>query len=217
MSAVTPPTERLVVLELDARALAIERRDERLAFWINAYNAAVEAGIARLGLRRSVWEVPDFFARVSCRLGERLLSADDIEHGILRGNRPSPLGGAPPFAPGDPRGPLAIVPMDPRIHFAVNCGARSCPPVRPFEARALDAQLDAATRSYLEREVTLENGVLMASEIFRWFRGDFEEYPGGLKELLLRYLPEGAVRRALIVRGFALIEYRPYDWRLPES
>lgn len=205
---------RIVVLELDADAAGLEGRDERLAFWINAYNAVVEAGIVRLRLRRSVWEVPNFFARVSCRLGDCLLNADEIEHGVLRGNRPSPLGGVPPFAPGDPRGSLAIVPMDPRMHFAINCGARSCPAVRRFGARELDAQLDAATRSYLEREVTVENDVLTASEIFRWFRGDFEEFPGGLKAFLLRYLPDGLARRALVGRGLALIEYRPYDWSL---
>src|SRR3990170_3298187 len=62
-------------------------RGERLAIWINTYNALVADGIAALGLRRSVWELPNFFQRVGCRVGGLTFTADDIEHGVLRGNR----------------------------------------------------------------------------------------------------------------------------------
>lgn len=209
---------RHVVLEFDDSTDAHGSRRQRLAFWINAYNTVVARGITRLALRESVWEVRDFFGVIRCRLGGHVLSADEIEHGILRANRPNPLTGRPLFLPGDPRLVLAIEPMDARIHFAISCGARSCPPVRQYAADGLESQLDDVTRSYLEQELAVENHhVLSAPELFRWFRDDFEAFPGGLQGFLLRHLPSGPVRQAVQDRGVALIEYRPYDWRLVDG
>ncbi len=208
---------RHVVLEFDDTADAFGTRRRRLAFWINAYNTLVARGIRRLALRESVWEVPDFFSVIRCRLGDLVLNADEIEHGVLRANRPSPLAVTPPFAPGDPRLMLTVEPMDARIHFAINCGARSCPPARRYDADELERQLDDATRFYLERELTVENHVLYACELFRWFRGDFEASAGGLQGFLLHHLPPGAVRRAVHEHGVARMEYRPYDWRLSDG
>lgn len=205
---------REVVLEFDDGTEACGSRRQRLAFWINAYNTIVARGITRLALRESVWEVRDFFGVIGCRLGDLVLSADEIEHGILRANRPSPLAGTPSFPAGDPRLVLTVDPMDARIHFAISCGARSCPPVRRYDADGLESQLDDATRTYLEQELVVVDHVLCAPELLRWFRDDFEAFPGGLQGFLLRHLPSGAVRRAVDERGVALIEYRPYDWRL---
>ncbi len=189
-------------------------RGERLAFWVNTYNALVADGITALGLRHSVWEVPDFFQRIGCRVGGLTFTADEIEHGVLRGNRPSPLSAAVPFAEGDARRAWAIVPPAPRIHFALNCGARSCPPVRPYDAGQLDGQLDAATRAFVSAEVTLQENVLALPEIFKWFRPDFDDHPGGLDGFLAAYLDDGAVRRALLEGNIAGVVYRPWDWRL---
>ena len=55
-------------------------RGERLAFWINTYNALVADGIAALGLRRSVWELPNFFQRVGCRVGGAPLTPPRNHH-----------------------------------------------------------------------------------------------------------------------------------------
>lgn len=204
-----------IVLDVDDPTEATRSRQLRLAFWINTYNAAVARGIDRLAVRKSVWEIRDFFGIVACRVGDLVVSADDIEHGVLRANRPSPLGGPPPFGPDDPRRRLVVEPMDVRMHFAISCGARSCPPVRRYDGDRLDVQLDEAVRSYLERELTIEDDVLCAPELFRWFRDDFERCPGGLRAFLVRHAPPGPVHDAVTSRGVAIIEYRPYDWRLP--
>ena len=103
-------------------------RETRLAFWINVYNALALHGAVALDVRRSVWRVWNFLGRVSYRVGPHVLSLDEIEHGILRGNRRRAL---PPWAPFGTRGArraLVIDPVDPRVHFALNCGAASCPP-----------------------------------------------------------------------------------------
>ena len=201
--------------EVDGAGLASSAtREERLAFWINAYNALVADGIRALGLRHSVWEVPGFFHRIACRVDDAVFTADEIEHGVLRGNRPGPLCASAPFSADDSRRAHAIVPMDPRIHFAISCGARSCPPVRIYDVAQLDTQLDAATRAFVNHEVTLEGDALVLSEIFQWFQVDFDDVPGRLRGFLARHLDDGPVRRALLDGDSRRIGYRPYDWRL---
>ncbi len=171
-------------------------------------------GIAALGWRRSVWELPNFFQRVSCRVGGLTFTADDIEHGVLRGNRPNPLAPSPPFAQDDARLVHTIVLVDPRIHFAISCGARSCPAVRTYDAGQLDAQLDAATRAFVADGVTVDGDALVVSEIFKWFRADFDDGADGLAGFLVRHLDHGAVRRRILERGLTGLTDRPWDWRL---
>ena len=186
----------------------------RLAFWINAYNELVAEGLRVLGIRETVWEAPDFFDRIQCRAGSEIFSANDIEHGVLRGNRANPLTGAAPFGPDDPR--LAhAAPLDPRIHFAIHCGARSCPAARRYDGARLGAQLDASTRAFLGEVVTLEGGTLVATPILRWFAEDFAQWPGGLTGFLAAHLEDGPVKRAVRDGGGSSMTWRDYDWRLP--
>lgn len=88
-------------------------------------------------------------------VGGLVYSADDIENGVLRGNKPGAANpwaflGLPQFSKGqfpdqgDPRRKLIALKPDPRIHFALNCGARSCPPIRIFTPENLDEGLEAA-------------------------------------------------------------------------
>ena len=200
--------------EVDGAVLAGSAHAERVAFWINAYNALVVDGY--LCARRASFRVGRlrFFDRIAWRVNGAVFTADDIEHGVLRGNRPGLLCATAPFSADDSRRAYAIVPMDPRIHFAISCGARSCPPVRIYDAARLDAQLDAATRAFVNHEVTLEGDALVLSEIFHWFQADFDPVPGGLRGFVARYLDDGPVRRALLENDARRMVYRPYDWRL---
>src|SRR5262249_6820365 len=176
---------------------ALAGRSARLAFWINVYNALVLHGIVALGIRRSVHEVPWFFVRVSYRIDGFRLSLDDIEHGVLRANRRRRVPPLRAFGRLDPRGALALGAVDPRVHFALNCGARSCPPVGVYRASAIDLQLDAATRNFVNQAVTLDAaGRVRCPKIFRWYHEDFAAAEG-LVPFLLRYLDEGPVRAAL--------------------
>lgn len=195
-------------------AAAVTTRAQRLAHWINAYNTLVARGIRALEIRRSIWDVPDFFDRIRIRLrtGPLVFSLNEIEHGLLRGNRPHPLSTGVPFPIGDPRLAHAITPLEPRIHFAISCGARSCPPVRRYDPAGLDEQLDEATRAFVAREVVLEGQTVTASPIFHWFRADFEEAPGGLAGFLVRYLEDGPTRRVIVERGLGDIAWGAYDW-----
>ena len=188
-------------------------REARLAFWLNVYNALVLHGIVRLDVRTSVLRVWNFFGRVSYRVGGHVVSLDDIEHGLLRGNRRRKLPPLRPFGRRDLRLALAVTPPDPRYHFAITCGAASCPPVGVYRAAALDAQLDLAARNFVNQEVTLAGPRLLCSRIFRWYRTDFEA-AGGLAAFLLRYLDEGPARTALAAGATPCATFRPYRWTL---
>ena len=212
-------SDAFAAAEATARALAgadllrLTAREARLAFWINVYNALVLQGIVRLGVRTSVRRVWNFFGRVSYRVGGHLFSLDDVEHGVLRDNRRRPWPPLRPFAAHDPRRALAVSPPDPRFHFAITCGAASCPPVGVYRAATIDAELDAATRNFVNQEIVLRGERLACSRIFKWYGRDFES-AGGLGPFLLHYLDEGPARRALAAGAAPCHAWLPYRWTL---
>ncbi|OGP64865.1 MAG: hypothetical protein A2170_07140 [Deltaproteobacteria bacterium RBG_13_53_10] len=200
----------------DLRSLA--ERKQKLAFWINIYNSAVIDGVIELRLERSVKEFPRFFDRVSYDIGGFLFSLNEMEHGILRGNRRPPYRLRRPFRSRDPRYGFAIVPPDPRVHFALVCGARSCPPIAFYEAQQLDLQLDLAALSFINSpqvKILPERRSALISMIFKWYKTDFGGSDEALVDLLLKYLDEGRKKDFLRDnRDLVRIRYQPYDWDL---
>ena len=96
---------------------------------------------AQLGPPDAALERNSFFNDVGYEVAGQCLSFRDLEHGVLRGNvvPPGPTFSRP-FGSGDPR--LAfVIPLDNRIHFGLNCGAASCPPIKDFTAEAIDEEL----------------------------------------------------------------------------
>ncbi len=102
-----------------------------------------------------------FFKKYKYLVGGLVYSLEDIEHGILRKNdnfNTSLLslisfyfkgrGNGTRFLKNDPRRKFILEEVDPRIHFALNCGAKSCPPILVYEEDDLDAELDIATRNF---------------------------------------------------------------------
>lgn len=197
---------------------SLSERRQRLAFWINIYNAAVIHGVVRLGISRSVREIPFFFRRAAYEIGGYRFSLRDMEHGILRGNRRPPYGILTPFGRGDPRRRFVVSPLDERIHFALVCGARSCPPVGVYEADRIDLQLDLAAASFIngpEVEIVPEHRVVFLSKIFLWYRADFGSTDAGVVDTLLSFLDAGYKRDALAkYRDEFKLKYRPYNWDL---
>lgn len=189
------------------------------AFWINLYNLLVLDAVIAWDVRDSVgagWMgLLAFFRRAAYVVGSRRLSLDDIEHGILRANRGHPYVPGPHFASDDPRRAWTL-PLDPRLHFALNCGGVSCPPIRTYAGPQLNAQLELATRNFLDGSVRVDPpaGTVTFSELLKWYEGDF----GGRAALLTfvaTHLPDDA-RRAYIEEehGRYRLRYAPYDWSL---
>ena len=200
---------------------SLKRRDQRLAFWVNLYNTGVIHGVIELGLQHSVKEVSWFFDRITYEIGGYLFSLNDIEHGILRKNRRHPYRLFKPFKKKDPRLGFAVVPMDPRIHFALVCGARSCPPIGFYEAEQIDFQLGLAATSFINSPQVVilphENMVFL-SRIFKWYKRDFGGNDLALFDILLTYLDEGEKKNFLMEhRGRVRIKYQPYNWSLNQT
>ncbi len=185
----------LKVLEkVDPESLS---RDEQFAFYVNAYNAwTIQliltgypgiASIKDLGsLFRSPWE------KKICRIDGKVITLDHIEHDILR----------PRF-------------KDPRVHFAVNCASKGCPPLlaEPYVGSRLERQLDRVTRAFINdpKRYRFEGDTLFVSRIFKWFSEDFNDDVAGF---FLRYA-EGDLKKKLESRrGEIEVEYLDYDWSL---
>jgi hypothetical protein len=211
----------------DYRDMAAQLRDcdlhtlsttqEKKAFWINLYNTVVVHGIVALGIKASVREVPDFFKRVSYGIGDMTFSAEDMEHGILRANSRPPYRPLPPFLWGDLRREHALECIDPRIHFALVCGSRSCAPIRFYNAEALNEQLDTAAKNFINSSEVLivpEESKVFLSQIFKWYKNDF----GGKRRIfhfLLQYLHDNEKSRFLMENMERIaVEYLFYDWNL---
>jgi len=205
------PTEVLLD-ELAARTptvLRSELADEqvRKAFWLNLYNA-----FAQLALQEASVDLRDRFVRMRL-FGDRrftvarhALSLNDIEHGMLRHSQQWwGLGYVPkPFPSAFER--HLRVPRDPRIHFALNCGAGSCPAIAYYRAGTLEVQLDDATQHYLKQEVAYDpdRAVLRVPALFQWFSGDF----GGEKGIVT-FLATYGIQSAQIG---STIRYKPFNW-----
>jgi len=174
-------------------------RDQRLAFLINLYNAATlklivdhhpVASIRKIGgLLKGPWK-----QEVVGFQGGRI-TLDRLEHELIR----------PVFA-------------EPRIHFALVCAARSCPPLRsePFVAARLGAQLDDQARAFLaqsaKNRIDRAAKTLWLSPIFDWYASDFTQGGRPLVEYVADFLPpEDATE---LRTGSYRIRHTDYDWTL---
>jgi hypothetical protein len=197
----------------DGRPEELETAEAEIAFWVNLYNALALHAVVALDIRTGVGEVHEFFRRPGYVVGGDVFSLADIEHGVLRQNRVARNVPAPALAPGDPRLRWVARRFDPRIHFALTCATRSCPPIRAFDAEHLDAQLDQAATAFVTEDLEIDAvaGTITLSRIFYWYEADF----GDLIAFLLPYLEPGPGRAWLTRHGRdATIAYRPYAWAL---
>jgi len=94
-------------------------------FFLNVYNAMSIHGLAECDpLPKSVTDINGFWKTNCYLINGHVFSLDDIEHGILRGNTRHPSSLSSPFQKDDPRLAFTMEKLDPRIHFAINCGAK---------------------------------------------------------------------------------------------
>ena len=191
--------------------------EENLAFWINLYNTIVVHGIVELGVSSSVREIPNFFSHIAYSIGGYTFSAEDIEHGILRANSRPPYRPFPLFRRNDPRRQFSFQRIDPRIHFALVCGSRSCAPIRFYEPNRIQEQLEIATKNFVNSsEVVIlpEEKKILLSQIFNWYKRDF----GGKKqmfEFVQRYLDQDKKSEFFVKnKDSIVVEYLFYDWNL---
>lgn len=192
---------QLAALPLASLQAALDSDARKKAFWINIYNAFFQI----LRSERQVGK-PAIYHQKLVNIAGQAFSLDDIEHGILRRNRIKWSLGylSNPFAPTLLK-KLAVSAMDYRIHFALNCGARSCPPIAFYSPEKLERQFDMAALSFLEGETVVfsEKKEIHVSRLFQWFLGDFGGR-GGVRRILNEKLK-------LETAGMKLV-FKKYDW-----
>ena len=201
--------------ELEAQIAQLKHLDlvgwseaERRAFWINLYNVLalhriVTGGAPGSNLFKLWW----FGQRKCWKIGSSGFSLDDIEHGILRDNSRHTFLPYRQFRGPDLR-KVWTLPLEPRIHFALNCGAKSCPPIGVYQAELLEQQLQTATASYLLGEVEIADRILWLPMLLRWYATDFSGRKG-----IARLLSQVASHTAEELMWLKW-KYRRYDFSL---
>jgi hypothetical protein len=179
---------------------------DRLAFWINAYNAYTIHLINVKGERESIRNINKTLGLLKldgpwkepiARVGGRSHTLDEIEHEIIRKRF-----------------------HEPRVHFALVCGALGCPELRSeaYSGGRLEAQLAAQARVFVlespaKNRVDVAARVVYVSPIFDWFKDDFGGSDAAIGRYLAGLLPEGPERRLLLEGDFDL-RTTAYDWNL---
>ncbi|MEP7276143.1 MAG: DUF547 domain-containing protein [Betaproteobacteria bacterium] len=168
---------------------------ERLAHYINAYNALAIQGILDGLSPSTLFGRARYFKFKEWPLDGRSITLYDLEHQLLR-----PLG-------------------EPRIHFAIVCASKSCPRLRPeaYTAARLDAQLDEQARGFVNdpsrNRFDRATRTAHLSEIFNWFDEDFRAAAGSTQKYLARYVADPAIAQELAADTYK-VEWIPYDWNL---
>ncbi len=181
-------------------------RKQQLAYWINVYNINVVGTIVENYPVKSIRDLStdpiirlNVFKKERVPFGSGKLSLNDVENDKIREGF-----------------------HDPRIHFAINCAARSCPPVRPevYTGEKIDAQLDDQVHEFLNGPLgaRLERKgdtlVIHVTKILDWFGKDFEQWGGGRAAFLRRYVTLDKQKLIDQANGKIAFDYDSYDWAL---
>ena len=171
--------------------------DDQFAFYVNAYNAwTIKLILSRYPDIRSIKDLGSLFSspwkKTIVRIDGHLLTLDQIEHDILRKHF-----------------------KDPRVHFAVNCASKSCPPLQgePFAGTHLNDQLNRAAKDFINapRFNRLEGDTLWVSKIFDWFAEDFQSDVIGY---FIKFADAPLRDQLEKNKGRIRVKYLDYDWSL---
>lgn len=194
-------------LSMEKLVEELDTDNKKKAFWMNTYNAYIQIILLEnsdLFKKRS-----EFFSKSRVEIGGLKLSFDDIEHGIIRNSKVKWSGGfIGKIFTADWEKKLRVSEVDYRIHFALNCGAKSCPAVKIYSAENLDQELNASTQKYLKSQVVYnkKEELVKLPVLMSWFRGDFGGKSGSIEIVKkLNLIPEDADPE---------IEFLSYDWTL---
>lgn len=181
------------VAKADVKSLSV---DEKLAFYVNAYNALVLRAFVAKGKRR-VLDTPGFFDKITYVVAKETMTLNALEERHVRRL--------------DPRG----VSIDPRIHFIVNCASKDCPPLAPraYVGATMQKSLEDQTRAYLSRPgecvVDAAGQRVVVVQLFEWYASDW----GGeqnVRKFIEKYAPADVA--AKVVDATWDLDFRPYDW-----
>jgi len=197
--------------ELDAESLhlQLDTDKKKMAFWINLYNAHI---ITALRVHPEYYEPAvrsDFFKKRLISVAGLQLSFAEVEHGLIRKSQwEYGLGYFRTWFPEKFERQNRVNQVDYRAHFALNCGAKDCPPVAVYTPENLETQLQEQTRAYLTKTTIFDkaSNTAKVTSLFSWFRGDF-----GGKNGIRKILKE---QKLIPQKSRVKLSYRNYDWSL---
>lgn len=186
---------------------ALDTNDKRLAFWLNIYNAYIQVILQKNPKLYN--DRGTFFKLEQIKIAGETVSFAKIEHGLIRKSQwEYGLGYIRKWFPNKFERKLRVNKPVFNVHFALNCGAKDCPPVAIYEWKRLPEQLKIGTKKHLDKtsEYNSETNIVKVTSLFSWFRGDFSG-KGGIKKILKanEIIPS--------TKGVD-IEYTNYDWTL---
>jgi len=200
--------KHLSTLSLGQLLISLETDEKKKTFWINIYNSFAiillqpNPKIILNPLKRK-----KFFNKKQIVIAGIYFSLNDIEHNILRKSRIWwSKGYLKKYFVNELEKNLRVVKLDPRIHFALNCGGMGCPPIRFYEVKKINQQLDIATQAFLfsEAKNDKKTNTIQLSKLFNWYIGDFGGKNGIIK-FLKSYKIIGATENPHII-------YSSYNW-----
>ncbi|XP_045104808.1 uncharacterized protein LOC123500167 isoform X2 [Portunus trituberculatus] len=213
--------DNYVKMSKELQHVAVEKlsQDESKAFFINIYNALVIHATAVNGSPSNWFSRLRFFDKTSYVIGGHTYSLNDIENGVLRANKRGALQFFAPFGKSDPRLKTSQMQVDPRIHFALNCGAKSCPPIKTFSSSNVNEELRIATEAYLESDEALQvdedQGIIRLSSLLKWYSSDFGETLDEVLQWVLQNVAypkkKAALQSVVDVKKYK-VRYITYDW-----
>ncbi len=167
-------------------------KNEKLAFWINAYNALTLNQIIENYPISSILKIADgkvWDQTLSYQFNGKTVTLNQIEKKILLGTDL----------------------FDARIHFAVNCAAMSCPNIsnKAFTAANVQAMLTQNTKAALanQSQNKIEKDKVSISMLFNWYKADFEKAEGSVLNFINKY-------SSTKVNNSTKIDYLEYNWKL---
>jgi hypothetical protein len=170
-------------------------RSDKLAFWINTYNALAIQGVLEGDSPFTASGKYRYFIKRTFTVGGGALNLWGLEHRLL-----IPLG-------------------EPRVHFAINCASWSCPKLQSqaYLPDTLDRQLDTAAHQFINdpqrNHFDRVQKTAHLSMIFKWYDDEFETAAGSVLKYIARYVDDPLLARELALDTYA-IRYLPYDWSL---
>lgn len=209
-------------------SLSLLSSTQRLVFFCNVYNVLIIHATCLIGApANDPISRRDFFNGKSgayYSIGSYGFTPDDIEHGILRANAKHPSQAdtsiSTYFASNDIRSSIALNEVDARIHFILNCGAKSCPPIKVLTEDSYDIALQAAAATYLDYEVTYDpiQKILSLPKLLLWYGSDFSDDLSTRLQRIVELLPPA--KKALLqsmlpsnVNDFTIV-YSEYNWSI---
>lgn len=190
-----------------------------MALYNSLQHAFTKAGLPMSNLQRM-----DFFDYVGYDLGGgQFFSFNALENGVLRGNKKPPFHLSRTIPRGDERLAAVIHDVDPRIHTALNCGAKSCPPIKSFDADAVEEQLDVVAAAFFEDEanckVDAATNTITLSKILSWYGSDFAKTKVDVARKVHTWLKSDKAAQAKVVLDSAKpnVGFAHYDWTTDAS